>query len=81
MSKDQQARLWQETEALTGLSLAALVFVIISPLMVSTEATAFGMPLGYFLAVIMVPLATAATIFLISGRQERLDRRHHSSGV
>ncbi len=81
MSKDQQARWWQETELLTGVSLAVLVFVTISPLMVSTDAMAFGVPLGYFLAVIVVPLATAAAIFFISGRQERLDRRHHTSGA
>ena len=81
MRKQQQAEWWQETELLTGVSLAALVFVTISPLLVSTETLVFGAPLGYFLAVIVVPLATAAAIFFISGRQERLDRRHTSSGV
>ena len=81
MRKTQPADWWQETELLTGVSLAALVFVTVSPLLVSTEAMAFGVSLGYFLAVIVVPLATAAAIFFISGRQERLDRRHRSSGI
>ena len=78
MPHDKLTEWWQETELLTGLSLAALVFFAISPLLASGEAMAFAVPLGYFLAVIVVPLATVAAIFFISARQERLDRRHRA---
>lgn len=76
MDEKEQADWWQKTEALTGIAIAALIFVAAAPLMVSRQAMAFGVPLPYFVAIIVVPVATVATVFLIAGTQERLDRRH-----
>ncbi|MHA1548482.1 MAG: hypothetical protein ACTSYE_06075, partial [Alphaproteobacteria bacterium] len=63
MSDDQQAEWWQKTEVLTGISLVALLFIVLLPLMVTDERLAFGVPLGYFLAVIIVPVTMVAAIF------------------
>jgi putative solute:sodium symporter small subunit len=81
MDEQEQTVWWQKTQALTGVSLLGLLFVIVSPLMVSANTTFFGMPLSYFLAAIVVPVVLVVGIFWVSGRQERLDRRHRASGV
>ena len=76
MSDDQQAEWWQKTEVLTGISLVALLFIVLLPLIVTDERLAFGVPLGYFLAVIIVPVTMFAAIFAIGRGQERLDQQH-----
>ena len=81
MDSDDARAWWQKTETLTGLSLAGLVFVAIMPLMVSREAMAFGMSLGYFLAAVVTPLAAVAAIFIVAHAQERLDRRLGRQGA
>ena len=81
MDEHDQTAWWQRTQALAGVTLLGLSFVIVSPLMVSAHTTAFGMPLSYFLAAIAVPVVLVVGIFWVSGRQERLDRRHRASGV
>ncbi len=80
MSDDRQTQWWQKSELLTGTSLVALLFVVLIPLTVRVESLAFGVPLGYFLAVIVVPVAIAGSIFAIAGRQERMERRRRAPG-
>ena len=76
MSGEEQAAWRRRTEAVTGLFLAGVVFVCLTPFMVPRQVTAFGTPLAGFVATIVIPLAAAAAIFAAARSQDRVDIGH-----
>ena len=80
MDERERTQWWQKTEVLTGVSMTGLLFVGVSPLMVSPDATLLGVPLRYFMAAVIVPAVLVAGVFWAAARQESLNRRHGASG-
>ena len=61
-----------------GAAVACLVPWLLSPVLAGR--TALGLPISYFLFVIVVPIGVFAAVFWFARRQDALDHRYDVTG-
>lgn len=84
MRDSGQERWWRRTGELAGVTIAGALVLALAPWLLSFilgGRTALGLPLPYFVFVVLLPLVVLAGIFWFSRRQLSLDHRYDVTGT